>query len=94
MLALALGSTVAELKTRMGHAEFVEWQTFYQVEPFGHARSDIQTALLASLLANAHRDTKKRPKPYGLRDFTPDYWQQRVDDKGAQIRAKFKALFG
>lgn len=93
-MALALGSTVAELKARLGHAEFTEWQAFYAIEPFGHARSDIQTALLASLVANAHRDTKKRPRPYGIRDFIPEYWQQRAEDKSAQIRAKFKALFG
>lgn len=82
------------MKARIGHAEFVEWQAIYNAEPFGHARGDLQTALIASLLANAHRDTKKRPKAYGIKDFVPDYWQQFVEDRGAQIRAKFKALFG
>lgn len=91
---MALGSTVAELKQRMGHGEFVEWQAYYQIEPFGHARADLQSATIATLIANAHRDTKKRPKSYSLKDFLPDYWQQQVEDRGALIKAKFKALFG
>jgi hypothetical protein len=94
VLALALGSSVAELKARMGHAEFMEWRAYYSIEPFGHARGDLQTGLLASLLANAHRDTKKRPKAYTIKDFLPDYWQQFVEDRSALIRNKFKALFG
>jgi len=30
-----------------------------------------RTALLAVLLANPNRDTKKRPRPYGVSDFHP-----------------------
>ena len=53
----------------MSHAEYVDWQRYYNAEPFGTPRADILHAHSMSLLANIHRDSKTRPQPFGLADF-------------------------
>lgn len=52
-LALALGRTVRELG-EMPHAEFVEWQAFYQLEPFGDRMTQMATAHGAAAMVAAH----------------------------------------
>jgi len=77
----------------MGHAEFVDWMAYYQIEPFGGARGDIQAALVASLIANANRDAKKRPEAFRPGDFVPDWWGSRQAAKEPEsLIAKFKML--
>lgn len=52
------------------------------------------------MLANLHRDTKRRPEPYGMLDFLP--WRNvptatepiLVEDKDAQAQLLSVALFG
>lgn len=45
------------------------WFAYDRVEPFGAPADDARTALIAWLLAEPHRDRKKRKKPYELSDF-------------------------
>lgn len=47
----------------------LEWEAYYELEPFGGQWQ--QTALLASLIANANRDPEKRPEPFTVEDFLP-----------------------
>lgn len=94
MLALALGGTVAELQQRMGAAEFAAWWAFYQVEPFGELRADMRAAMGATLTANAHRNVKKKRKPFELSDFLFAFWGEGrgARDDAAAMMAKFRAL--
>lgn len=39
------------------------------MEPFGAAWQNVQTALLATILANQARDPKKKSDPYTVEDF-------------------------
>jgi len=57
----------------MTSKELTEWKAFYELEPFGRTAEDMRGGILASLLANIHRDPKKRSKPYLAMDFMPDY---------------------
>lgn len=52
---------------------------------------DLRTALICSLLANIHRDTKKRHKPYEPKDFMPQRRpkKQKTDD---QMKNELTAL--
>lgn len=59
----------------MGNGEFVAWWAYYSVEPFGELRADIRHAALMALLANINRDATKRPEPWAIDEFLPDYWQ-------------------
>lgn len=44
---------------------------FANIEPFGEQRADLRMAIHAALLANIHRDTKKRSEPYKATEFMP-----------------------
>lgn len=47
--------TVRELLARLDSAEFVEWQAFERLEPFGAWAEDYRAGLIAATLANIHR---------------------------------------
>lgn len=53
----------------MSWFEFLEWEAFYQLEPFGEIRDDYRAAQIESALYNVWRDTKKHPQPFPIQDF-------------------------
>lgn len=53
----------------MSWSEFVDWIAYYELEPFGPERADWNAAMVASVIANANRDQKKRRRPFGVKDF-------------------------
>ena len=55
----------------MSAAEFgLQWED-YRRQPWGDFRVDLVGGMIASTLANIHRDTKKRQQPYTASDFMP-----------------------
>lgn len=79
--------TVGELLTSMSSKELAEWIAFYRIEPFGEVRGDLQAGIIASVIAEGNRDSKKRPKPYTPLDFIPDFaneFAQVAETKKAQ----------
>lgn len=71
-LAKELGEwDVTGLLHRMTWKQFVGWMRYYQQEPFGEERADLRSAIVASVIANANRDGKRRPRPFSPRDFMP-----------------------
>lgn len=75
---------------RMGGGEFARWKALYEVEGFGGRRSDAQTALLATILANTHRAANS--KAFTLQDFMPDWWKPHTAVSPKSLAAKFRAL--
>lgn len=71
----------------MYYSEFVQWLAYYQVEPFGGLRGDIQSATIVAVLANIHRDRKKRGRAYRVAEFLPNWWQT----GGTDLKRKFLA---
>lgn len=69
LLARTLGRTYDELLDTMTGEEFALWLAEYQRSPWGEVRSDVRNASLQALIANIHRDTKRRADPYTTRDF-------------------------
>lgn len=65
-----MGMPVAELQERMSSREFTEWKVFLELEK-GHLPAH-RAGVLASLLANIHRDHKRHPNPYRPEDFFPE----------------------
>lgn len=47
---------------------FNEWRLYDELEPFGPERADYRAASIVSVLANANRNSKKKPKPYTIDD--------------------------
>lgn len=77
--------TVAELKERMSYAEFVDWQAYYLIEPFGGVRDDLHAALVVAMLANVNRDPKKHKAAYKVSEFMPDWWKDKADPGAAHV---------
>jgi hypothetical protein len=46
---------------------------YYSVEPWGPERADLNAGIIASTLANVHRDSKRRPEPFTAAEFMPKY---------------------
>lgn len=59
---------------------------YYEVEPFGESRLDIQTAMLSTVIANVNRP--KKSKKVKFSDFLIDWWKD--GSKPQAIMAKFR----
>lgn len=55
----------------MSLEQFRSWQLYAAQEPFGPDRADLRAGIIASTIANAHRDSKRRPMPFSAKDFMP-----------------------
>jgi hypothetical protein len=53
----------------MPNAEYLEWQEFYSIEPFGLSVQDGFQAHQVMTLMNVNRNPKVRPEPFELGDF-------------------------
>jgi len=76
----------------MSSREFAEWMAYCEVEPFGEERADLRSAIVASTVANAHRDPKRRRKPFRPLDFMPRFDAPRRP-KGADSMLRMAELF-
>jgi hypothetical protein len=63
--------TVQELLSRVSSRELAEWMAFFELEPWGTEVEDWRAGLIASTVANANRDQKRRRRPYEPQDFMP-----------------------
>ncbi len=76
--------TVEELLHRISSRELAEWMAFYSLEPFGEERADLRAAIIATTVANAARDPKRRRRPFRPADFMPRFrergknWQEQL----------------
>lgn len=59
----------------MSSAEFVEWQAYHQIEPFGEERADLRAGIVAATVAN--RGRSKKDKVFKPKDFMPRFDQPR-----------------
>lgn len=73
-LALALGyASPARMLREMRPSELGEWTAFWLINPWGANRGDLQAGIVASTVANAFRDTRKRRKAFAAADFMPRF---------------------
>jgi len=71
----------------MSSREFARWIAFDREETIGARRDDVRWAVLASLIAEANRDTKRRSQPYRPGEFLemlPSF-EDEDDDPGASL---------
>ena len=61
--------TVRELLARIDSRELSEWMAYYEVNPFGSVRDDLQAGIVASTIANVNRG--KNDKSFTPSDFMP-----------------------
>lgn len=54
----------------MSSNEFADWMAFYQLNPFGVYRADINAATIAATIANANA---AKGKKFTIKDFLPEF---------------------
>lgn len=84
--------TVEEMLERMSWREYLEWQEYFALEPFGEERADLRAGIVASVIANVNRDPKKRKEPYAPLDFMP--YTERPKPTPEQVAHKIRAALG
>lgn len=58
-----------------------EWMAYDAIDPIdARWRGDLGAATIASLLANIHRNRKKRFSPFGVDDFMPNFEMKQPRD--------------
>jgi hypothetical protein len=67
-----------------------EWEVYYHTKPFGSQLGFYQSGIIASVLANVNRDSKKSPTPFKAEDFMPMAY--RMDKPKKQGVELMKAL--
>ena len=77
--------TVRELLQRVDSRELTEWMAFYKLEPWGTEIEDYRTGVIASTIANANRDSKRKSKPFQPKDFMP---QGKVEEQSWEEQEK------
>lgn len=61
---------------------------YAKIEPFGEERQDLRFAMLMALLANIHRDPKKRRTAYSPEDFMPNFGPPKRKEKSWEEQLK------
>lgn len=65
--------TLAEVDSIFSGSEIATWEAVRDLAPFGLRGEYVRGAALQALTANANRDPKRRPQPYTLNDFLPEW---------------------
>ena len=73
----------------MTYREFLEWQAFYTMEPWGEWLNDLRFAQIAFLLANIWRG-EKQVDPFPLQDFVFD-WASMIQEARDQAKEESEA---
>lgn len=69
----------------MSAREFVEWQAYFALEPFGEERADLRSAIVAATIANRLRGQNEQPKQPS--DFMP--YREQAPPTPEDLLAKF-----
>lgn len=92
--------TVGQLEASMPLSEFIEWEAYAEIEPFGFVESqkqDWRFALLAANIVNTLRGLlAKKARTIQVKDFLPE-WRGESRDDGKRdtkevMQAKVMAL--
>lgn len=85
----------------MPYPEYLGWQEFYDIEPWGLSVQDAAQAHIAVTLANVNRDSKQRPDAYRLDEFllfstrkTAVAGPVLLSNADAQTDSMIEAMFG
>jgi hypothetical protein len=96
-----MGIPIGELQERVTSREFAEYWAFHQLSPIGPERDDLRAGVVASTIANANRNPKKRRRPYTAAELMPQFATPELDaeeldeeELDAKIERAMEALGG
>ena len=68
-----------------------EWMAFDALEPLDSGqRAEAGAAINAAILANVHRDGRKRPYPYEAAEFMPQWGRKREEPTPEDVWKKIR----
>ena len=76
----------------MRPSELGAWAALWGINPWGEDRADLRSAIVASIVANANRDTKRRTEPFTPLDFMPFREENKAEKSKALSRKARAAL--
>lgn len=83
-MALRLGKgNVNALARSLTAKQFIDWEFFEQLEPFGDLRADYHAAQIATMIANVNRG--KDQKPYKIEDFLIKFEEKKKQSPKEQL---------
>jgi len=65
----------------MSISELQEWHQYEELEPFGQLRDNYHAAMVAHILANAHRGPNRPPVPFSQFFYVDRKTQQERNDR-------------
>jgi len=73
-----------------------EWMAYENIEPFGDNRGDLRAGIIASTIANANRNPKRRRRAFSAEDFMPKFGRPREQtwQEGLAIVETMAAEYG
>lgn len=73
-----------------------EWLALYRIDPWGEWRDDLRSGIVASVVANVNRDSKRKPEPFTAQDFVPrfDVPDEAEAQEAPDLHDKIAAFFG
>ncbi len=83
---MALGRTVQELTASMSSTEYADWLEYAAQEPWGEARSDLRSAIVACTVARSQGARCE------VQDFLPDFGRAEAPPTAADIRRRFAGM--
>jgi len=85
--------TVRELLARTDSRELSEWMAYFSMEPWGTEIEDWRAGMIASVIANANRDEKKRRKPFEPKDFMPQRIAPEQEEQSWEEQARLLEMW-
>lgn len=76
----------------MGARQMMEWFAYSSLEGFGDRRADLRMGILASLIANVHRDAKRKASPFKPGDFMPKIREEQMKEQENELRFALDAI--
>lgn len=68
--------------TEMTWSQFVDWQNYANLDPFGEERADLRSGTIAAVIANVN--SGKGGRRYKARDFMPEFSSARKESGDRQ----------
>lgn len=93
-MTLALGYPHPDyLLPLLSGSQLQDWMDYAAREPFGSARADQRAGVLAALIANVNRDSKRKPEPFTIEDFFPSEppREETPEEATERLEAQLKA---
>ncbi|CUS04243.2 protein of unknown function [Candidatus Promineifilum breve] len=84
--------TLAEVDSTFSGSEIATWEAVRDLAPFGLRGEWVRSAALQALVANVNRDAKRRPQPYTLNDFLPEWLRYGAAEDGSSVDAMMAYL--